>query len=664
MVGNSSPHASPDGLRAVAALAVLKVNWDERRDYIANFTPLIAHCVRESGAAAVSVPEIQDRVWETFGLRIPQGPLKTIVHRASRDGLMDREHNVYRPNTQALQDLSLAAVRESVLRQHAHLVERLRDFAERQLGRSWSEEQAERALLAYVEVLAEPILGATVEGKPILDLPRIEAEGSYVVSRFVLDLCKHEPEAFEYLETVVKGSMLANVLYFPEAFSGGRPQLGQIDIYLDTPIVLRVLGYTESYYRAPAVELVELLREQGASLKIFDHTLREVEGVLDAAAAMYRTGRSGDMPGDVVTFFVSEGLSASDVQALIASLEERLERNHVEVVPTPPQTTDLAVDENELENRLNREVGYRRREALLRDLDSLTAIYRFRNGEIRRRIERCDAVLVTTNGSVVRTAKGFFSEIHGGRGVPLCIIDARLAAIAWLMNPVQASDLPRKQIIATSYAALNPPESVWRRYLQEIKKLVESGELDETQVGLLVFSPEARLELMNATDGKVDAFTEGTVSQILDYAKASAQAEVVAELDREKARREEAEEEIAAEKAKASQAVAQAAAVSAAHRGRLSQVSRQVARLAGIGAFVLVLVAVTVGTGFATAGLFPSSWSSAAPFVSSFLVALALIAGITSIAFDVALKDLVPTVERQLHPRIEKWLRRWFAPAE
>jgi hypothetical protein len=121
-------HGSAASLKAVATLAILKVNWDDERDYIANFVPLVAHCVRESGAEAVSVAEIQERATATFGLRIPQGALKTILRRACQDGLVRRSNNVYRP-TEELSAVNLDPVRESVLRQHAHLVDRLRDFA-------------------------------------------------------------------------------------------------------------------------------------------------------------------------------------------------------------------------------------------------------------------------------------------------------------------------------------------------------------------------------------------------------------------------------------------------------------------------------------------------------------------------------------------------------
>jgi len=628
-------------LRAVAALAILKVNWDDRQDYIENFVPIVGHCIRESGASVASVPDVQREVRETFGIRVPQGPLKTILGRATGNNLLVREHDVYRPNKDALDGMGLGSEREAVLRQHHQLVQRLVNYANEDLGRSWSEQQAEEALLAYVEVLAEPILGIAVEGEPIVELPESNTEGSVVVSQFALDLCQKEPEAFSYLETIVKGSMLANILYFPEAFSGGRPQLSGVDIYLDTPLLLRVLEYAQEHDRAPARELVELLHRQGAKLKVFEHTLREIEGVLDSAAERYQSGNPDDSPGDVVDFFASEKLSRSDVQALIATVDQRLADNEIEVALPPDQTDDLAVDEVEFERLLNRRIRYLQQKPLRRDLDSLTAIHRIRHGELRRQIERCAALLATTNTALARTSKEFFEPIYRGVGVPLCLVDFRLAAIAWLMDPVQETDLPRKQIVATSYAALTPRDAVWRKYLAEIRKLKEAGNLSTEQVNLLVFSPEARLTLMNATDGSAEAFAEGTVAQVLEHAEASAKAEAAEETRQERAGREKAE--------------ARLDRVST----RVRQISGGVARFVAWAVFIVLVAAVVIGTAVLTTDLLPESWSSAIPIAAAF-VFVAVLAGLASLVFGVALKDVIPAVEHRLQsvigPRMQRWL--------
>ncbi len=253
--------SEPDLLRAISALAVIKVNWDDDKDYIANFVPIVAHCLRSGDRDEISMPETQELIEATFGLRIPQGPLRTLLSRMAREGLVERRHRVYVRMPDALAQIDLGSTRADVLRQHAHLVDLLVAFAARQ-GREWSEEQAETALLGYVEVLAEPILGAVVDGDPVVDLPKVDQDGSVLTSQFVLDLAKKEPQAFDYLVTIVKGTMLANVLFLPAEFAGGRTRLCDIAVFLDTPIVLCGLGYAEEPYRVPAEELLQLLTKR------------------------------------------------------------------------------------------------------------------------------------------------------------------------------------------------------------------------------------------------------------------------------------------------------------------------------------------------------------------------------------------------------------------
>ncbi len=650
-------------LRAVSALAVIKVNWDENKDYIANFVPVVAHCIRGAEHDAISLPDTQALVYETFGLRIPQGPLQTILHRMSRENILRRRHGVYYRVPEALEHFDLGADRADVLRQHAHLVALLVDFAAR-LGRQWDEAQAEQALLGYVEVLAEPILGAVVAGEPVVDLPKIDVEGSVLTSRFVLDLCQKEPQAFEYLVTVVKGTMLANVLFLPEAFSGGRARLGEVEVYLDTPIVLRAMGYAEEPYRVPAEELIELLREEGAKLRIFEHTLHEVEGVLDGAAATYRTGTQKDhFPGDVVDYFASESFSRSDVEMDIGSLLGRLQDHGIQVVPTPEHSEQLALAERDLEAALKEGVHYHRHGTMVKDLDSLTAVYRRRGGEVRRHVESCHALLVTTNTTLAHVSRVFFSQVFTGRSVPICMSDYALAAIAWLMNPTQAADLPRSQIVAISYAALNPPDDVWRKYLSEIRRLQEKGELSEEQVGLLLFSPDARLELMNATSGDVGAFATGTIAQVLRHAEESARAEVEEELERERARREQAEIKAASETDRAAAEAARVQRLTDQHTDRLDTRASELAGFASWAAFGVAVVLLFAACAAAAQGVFPSSWSRVVPLGSALVFLLGL-TGLISLATGWNLLVTRRWLAGRLQSPISHKLHQWFGPSD
>jgi hypothetical protein len=648
--------------RALSTLAILKVNWDQRRDYIENFVPLVAAAVRDSPQDEVSLGDIQQRILLAFGLMIPQGALKTILGRMAREKLIAREHGIYRRRSEALEKFDLAPAREEAKRQHEALVTKLVGFAQDTFGRSWSRDDAEAALLGVLEGQAEHILRAAVEGGGLIELPRLDQHGEVVVNRFILELVKRDPAGLDYLVTVVKGTMLANVLYLPKAFASGTTTLGGTAVYFDTPFLLRALGFTTAELQEPCVELISLLTSQGAPLRVFVHTLREVEAVLASAAAQYRQGSRGDFSGDVVEFFVAGRMSASDVEMQIASLGARLAEFGIEVVPTPNYTEGLGLDEAKLEEMLKHRIRYRNPDARAKDIQSLTAIHRLRAGELFPRLDTCPAIFVTTNSPLVSVSRTFFREEQGGCGTPLCVLDSTLAAIVWLADPRRADDLPRKQLVATSYAALNPSDSLWRKYVAEIRRLREQGTISENQVGLLVFSSQARAELVDRTMGDGDAYAEGTVMQILEFAEAQARAETEAALAHREA-------ELAAERklrleaeTRASDAATSAGETLRAHEGRLEDVSKAAAKVVARAALVVATLIVIIGAVLATSDIrphwlaaFPEAFVGGAVIVAAVLGALHLITGIS-------VKALASRLEAVLATLLEKALRRLLLP--
>jgi len=84
--------------------------------------------------------------------------------------------------------------------------------------------------------------------------------------------------------------------------------------------------------------------------------------------------------------------------------------------------------------------------------------------------------------------------------------------------------------------------------MEEIEKQRKTKSISESDYFMLRYSIEARRELMNITRGDPDAFSEGTVEEILEAAKKAARSEVEAKLEEEKVKREEAEQKAREEK--------------------------------------------------------------------------------------------------------------------
>lgn len=242
------------------------------------------------------------------------------------------------------------------------------------------------------------------------------------------------------------------------------------------------------------------------------------------------------------------GYRSSDIELELATLDKKLAALRIEVREKPEYVGAYQIDEKALEEALEAEVKYgdERQKARVHDVDCLSAVYRLRKGQEYYHFEDCVALFLTTNAALSRVAWRFFKkETSAADGtVPIAVTDHLLTTILWLKKPMSAPDLPRKHIIADCYAAMEPGEHLWQKYLAEISRLEKKGNISSDDYYLLRSSLHARAELMDITKGDENAFVEGTPQEILERVEQSIRAEAEAELREERRLREEAEQKV------------------------------------------------------------------------------------------------------------------------
>lgn len=221
-------------------------------------------------------------------------------------------------------------------------------------------------------------------------------------------------------------------------------------------------------------------------------------------------------------------------------------------------------------------------------MQSLAAVARLRGLRRMDKFESSKAVFVTTNTTLARASSEFFRDIEGMGAIPLCMPADTMTRLAWVKKPVVAPDLPKHVVMAASYAALNPSPALWRRYLAEIERRREAGQITDEEYHLLRSSLEARAALMDKTFGEEQAFSAGTLDEVLAYAREAVQAEKRARTEKEKELRLEAEELARTERGRRER-------VEGAHRGKVARRARRFGAVVGWGVAAVLAVAVVVG---------------------------------------------------------------------
>lgn len=520
----------------LVSLAILKTNYDELgKSYIHNFLPFLADCLNECSHSVASAPEIQECLEKTFGFRLPQGVIQTLLKRAAREGLVNVQDGVYVIDEAMASHFDLSAKRQDAIRKYEALVEKFQEFALSKHGVELQRETGDDLLLDFIEIHSLPILASVVRGDPIRVTPKDQDRNEFLVSSFILHLYESDPAGFTHLETTVKGSMLAASVFLQL----GKPEQGfkKLELYLDTPFLIKALGFEGDSSKEAALELLRLAKNLGARLACFSHTLGELEGVLEACAnSLSHPRKRRDHVRNVEEYCLEQRIGASDLQLMIARLRILLNNIDIRIADTPDYSKHTSVDEVKFESVLAEEVQYGRRPQLIHDLDSLTAIHRLRGGKSLKDLEFSSALFVTPNSGVVRSALVFFREELSGESAPHAILDHELMTLVWLKNPTAAPELPRKQIVADCYAALRPSETLWKKYLDELERLRDSESIGEDDYYVLRFSLDARRALMDATLGEPGGFSAGTIHEVLERARRNATADLEHELAAERDR--------------------------------------------------------------------------------------------------------------------------------
>lgn len=512
--------------KSLISLAVLKTNADKGIDIYDNFSPMVVECIRRMGQEVVSVPAIQAELASAFGLDLPQHVITTIITRLRNRGLLelDKKAQVVRPTPKAVDTQEFAQARQVVLEKLELVLDDMVDFVKARFSMDWTEEKAEESLLCFLDTFQQE-LSQNFYQKKIIPMPAsASAADRYLAGSYINHVYETYSSKREVIETLTKGFMLANALYLPNPSQIHR-KFRQTRVFFDTTFLIYALGYAGETRKVPCIELLDMLAQMGAELRCFKHTLDEMRAVLENTSEVIhykRIDRASKAALPSIDHFIAVDASYSDILFYAGRLEKDLTDLHITVEDAGKTGGSQAgIDEVQFRTYLHEKVPYRKGNghALHRDVLSIMAVLRLRNGGASPVLEDTQAVFVTSNSALARVTAEFFASESKLRGMMPCITDRVLANLVWLKMPIKRPELPVKIVLADCLAAMQPSEELIRAYLAEIDRLKERKEISEEDVFTLRYNASAKAVLMEKTLGEEGVFVEWTIKEILAHTK-------------------------------------------------------------------------------------------------------------------------------------------------
>lgn len=578
--------------RGLATVAFLKARFDEGRDHLDMFQPLVEDEIRRYRKDDIDLSGFQAAVRKSTGVSIPTDILRTLLRRAAKKKLVTRQGGRFLRGRDVGGDPNLAGRMEEFTRAHLVLASQLREYAGNRGVELKSDDDALAALMGFLDAHH---IGVVLGQR----LPIGSSDGfgrlNQAVAAFVKDILGEGGRLGDALEDIVKGLIVHNALLLRDIPITER-NLDRLTVFLDTGVLLHALGYAGPAEEQAVREGLDAVRAAGAQLYAFERTVDEIDSILRVyEAKLGSTAGARSLRGTPLTFhFFRIRATPADIRQEIALIRGKLAKLGIRTREFPKHIPKYTEDEEALAEELGdpHKVGDSDGTRVWHDVRAVSAVITLRSGARPNRISSARFVFASSSSLTVANAIRWYRESYP-QGLEPIIHFRAVTNAAWVLRPVDASRVPMQELIAVCLAVLQPSPEVWSRFVGHLERLVASGELNNDESIAVLAHQFTRIDLGNVeSEEDVEATT---VLEIVERVRESQESSLRSQLG-------EKQREVEASRSAAANARAQADVIRSRAKAQTERIATFIAG-AIYGALCLVLLIGAVRA-------FPLQWSA------------------------------------------------------
>lgn len=298
-------------------------------------------------------------------------------------------------------------------------------------------------------------------------------------------------------------------------------------IFLDTPVVLQILGFCGEYLEKEYKFLVSSWVKQGANIYIYRHTMDEIDEVLRTAE---RYIESSDIDisrsSKVLLYFRELRYKRSDVRQFIVQLNILLKENSISVYDNieidecysenMEEIKDFIIEQYKINARYARD--YEKASFIDYDVKSIWNTYMLRKDNQVRTINGARALFVTNNRGIIAGINNYNNKYHKQSLSPV-IRDTYIGMLVVANNLNTTTDYVSRNLIAVCSSAYKPTTSIKQNYLKEVAELRKKSSITEDDYILLKNYPEVSDLLSQKTLGFTEDLSDSVIFEVLESIK-------------------------------------------------------------------------------------------------------------------------------------------------
>jgi hypothetical protein len=208
---------------------------------------------------------------------ITYGAIRSICDRmASRKyGILEKRNGVFYVIKGKLNGYQLTLNKDDkIIDDFNILIKKISDFSS-SFPKKYTTDEVEKGLLNFIDLHGIDMLVG--QGSKVFNsiLKQENKRLSYVISRYILHNKEEGGNAIDVLNRLAKGNAISNLV----SLSGRNNYTGNLNnivVIIDTPFFYNLLGTNNESNRDAAIELMTILKRNGAHFSMYQHNLNEV----------------------------------------------------------------------------------------------------------------------------------------------------------------------------------------------------------------------------------------------------------------------------------------------------------------------------------------------------------------------------------------------------
>lgn len=339
----------------------------------------------------------------------------------------------------------------------------------------------------------------------------------YRIAQFVVEEAEKQSAIFAYIVDMVKGFFVSNVISLQsENPNVTEARFKDLNCYIDTKVIINALGMHDDTKRKSALEMLKMLRDQGANLYCFEHNYDEIDGIVEAykngLKYAYTTGYHPTLEG-----WDARNYTVADVERFQSVLTNKIASLGIAIASKPDETKDITafpLDSREMKQYIDDNMTYNNKSAIDVDVASVSSILLMRPSRKTKEIEKCGCIFVTSNIHLTSISNRYLIQkgiCDAEHEVMPIITDMDISSIVWLKCYSTHKDYPRKKLIEHSLIALEMTPTMMRTFFDMIDRIKAEGELTADEAAVIRADCLCRREIAQQIKGDITKLNEETV---------------------------------------------------------------------------------------------------------------------------------------------------------